>query len=171
MIHILEEIENNTEVFIDANIFIYFFSKDSIFNRSCSRFFKRIENQEIKGTTNAVVIQEVIHRVMVEEAIIKFPEISLQKITTFLKNNLEIVKQLEISRNLVYIIENLNINVVSVSFDNVKKAQKIKKQYGFLGNDALFIETMFECGINKLATNDKDFEIIPDIHIYKPTPC
>ncbi|WP_353684703.1 type II toxin-antitoxin system VapC family toxin [Thermodesulfovibrio sp. 3907-1M] len=108
---------------------------------------------------------------MIEEAIIKFPEISLQKVTTFLKNNPEIVKQLEISRNLVYIIENLNINVVSISFDNVKKAQKIKKQYGFLGNDALLIETMFECGIYNLATNDKDFEIIPDIHIYKPTYC
>jgi len=170
MIHFLEEIPENIKVFIDANIFVYFFSKESVFNSSCTKFFKKIEKKELWGITNAIIIQEAIHRIMIEEALITFPEIGLKKITHFLKNNPEIIKQLRINRYLVYVIENLGINVIPVTFETIKKAQNIKKQYGLLNNDALLVQTMFENQIVNLATNDKDFERITEIHIYKPTP-
>lgn len=169
MSYFLEEIPEGIEVFIDANIFVYFFSKESFYNHSCKELFKRVEKREIKCFTNVIVIQEALHRIMIEEAIVKFPNIRLKKITHFLKNNPEIVKQLKIYNYLLYFVEYLNIEVLPINFDLIKKSQEIKKEYGLLNNDALLVQTMFEHDIMHLVTNDKDFERIPVIHVYKPS--
>ena len=64
----LHEIEIGQRVFIDANIFVYHFSKDSRFNKSCRDFLLRIENSEVHGVTSAAVIMEATHRIMMSEA-------------------------------------------------------------------------------------------------------
>ena len=51
----IHEIEIGQRVFIDANIFVYHFSKDSRFNKSCRDFLLRIENSEVHGVSSAAV--------------------------------------------------------------------------------------------------------------------
>ncbi len=60
----LHEIEIGSKVFIDANIFVYHFSKGSRFNKSFTEFLFRVETSEIHGTTSVAVIQEAVHRLM-----------------------------------------------------------------------------------------------------------
>ena len=55
-------------IFIDANIFIYHFTGVS---EECSEFLTRCESREITGQTSINVILEVLHRLMMVEAVTK----------------------------------------------------------------------------------------------------
>jgi hypothetical protein len=65
---LLSDLGDGSSVFIDANIFIYHFSKGSKLNPACSNFLERIEEGKINGFTSVAVIQEVAHRMMIVEA-------------------------------------------------------------------------------------------------------
>lgn len=45
------EIPSATEVFVDANIFVYHFSGPSELTSACSAFLRRIENHDLEGFT------------------------------------------------------------------------------------------------------------------------
>ena len=65
---LLSDLEDGSSVFVDANIFIYHFSKGSKLNPASSKFLERIEEQKINGFTSIAIIQEVAHRMMIVEA-------------------------------------------------------------------------------------------------------
>jgi predicted nucleic acid-binding protein len=54
----LSGVEDGSSVFIDANVFVYHFSMQSVYNSSCSTFLERIERGAIKGITSTFVVQE-----------------------------------------------------------------------------------------------------------------
>jgi predicted nucleic acid-binding protein len=73
MMH-LSDLESGSSIFIDANIFIYHFSKESKFNLASSDFLERVENGDMYGFTSIPVIQEVTHRMMIIEAAAILPK-------------------------------------------------------------------------------------------------
>ena len=58
----LDEIEGSSEVFIDANIFIYHFTG---VGDQCSDFLNRCEQGDLIATTSVNVLLEVLHRLMI----------------------------------------------------------------------------------------------------------
>jgi len=75
---LLSDLEDGSSVFVDANIFIYHFSKGSKLNPACSNFLERIEGGKIHGFNSVTVIQEVAHRMMIVEAASILPEIKVK---------------------------------------------------------------------------------------------
>lgn len=65
---ILTELPDGDSVFIDANIFIYHFGGRS---PECKAFLERCARRELLGYTATPVLAEVLHRLMVAEAIMK----------------------------------------------------------------------------------------------------
>jgi predicted nucleic acid-binding protein len=64
----LKEIEAGAAVFIDANIFLYHYAGIS---EDCTEFLGRCASGELKGTTAAHLVAEVLHRAMIMEAMAK----------------------------------------------------------------------------------------------------
>jgi len=64
----LAELQGGHSVFIDANIFIYHFGGHS---PQCKAFLERCAQRELLGYTSTPVLAEVLHRLMVAEAIMK----------------------------------------------------------------------------------------------------
>jgi predicted nucleic acid-binding protein len=64
----LAELPPGTSIFIDASIFIYHFTGVS---EDCSEFLVRCQGREIAGQTSTNVILEVLHRLMMAEAVNK----------------------------------------------------------------------------------------------------
>jgi predicted nucleic acid-binding protein len=62
-----EELDDHS-VFIDANIFIYHFGGHS---SQCKAFLERCAQRELLGYTSTPVLAEVLHHLMVVEAIVK----------------------------------------------------------------------------------------------------
>lgn len=63
----------------------------------------------------------------------------------------------------------MNIEIVQLTHDCIKKSVEIRLSEGILTNDSLVVATMREIGVSNLLTNDNDFDRIEWLHIYKPS--
>lgn len=131
----LQDIAPGQRVFIDANIFVYHFSKDSGFNKSCRDFLLKVESSEIHGFTSAAVILEATHRLMMVEAT-SIIESDVKNLPKYLKQNPDIAKKLTKHLAVPGKIASLNIEIVPVTLKAVEESQSFKTEYGFLSNDS-----------------------------------
>jgi len=163
----LHEIETGAVVFIDANIFVYHFSKDSVFKDSCTKFLLRVENAEIHGVASAAVVMEAAHRLMMVEASAAI-DVEIKNLLRYLKQHPEEVKKLTQHLIVPEKIEELNISIEPVTNALIKQSQNNKTKYGLLSNDALSIKIMESLGISLLASNDTDFKSVDWVTICTP---
>jgi len=161
--------EDASSVFIDANVFIYHFSKGSRFNSSSSNFLERGESGAISGFTSSSIIQEVMHRSMIMEAAALFPKIAPRDLVRYLKAHPEEVKKLTNHQEIPSKFTSFNITIISSDLPLIKKSQIMKRRYGFLSNDALTLQIMEDMKIKNLASNDADFERVETITLYRPS--
>ena len=164
----LSDIEDGTNIFIDANIFVYHFSANSRFNLSCTDFLERIEKGKIHGITSASVVYEVAHRIMMEEAILTLPDLKAKDIIKYLKTHADTVKNLLMNRQIPNKIVAIGVEIIPIDIRGIEKSQQMKAQYGVLSNDALVLQVMKDFNILLLASNDSDFEKVDFITLYKP---
>ncbi len=162
----LHEIESGQRILIDANIFVYHFSQDSRFNKSCRDFFLRVEKSEIYGVTSAAVILEATHRIMMSEAS-SIIDVEVKNLPKYLKQHPDVVKQ--VAKHLIVPgkIASLGIEIIPITAGLVEGSQVFKTRYGFLSNDALTLKVMEEYQIAAIATNDLDFERVEWIKLYR----
>jgi len=62
------DIANSTDVFVDANIFVYAFAPDPQLGPPSEQLLERIEHRERQGFTSTHVLSDVAHRLMSLEA-------------------------------------------------------------------------------------------------------
>jgi len=167
MMH-LSDLESGSSIFIDANIFIYHFSKESKFNLASSDFLERVENGDVYGFTSIPVVQEVTHRMMIIEAAATFPGIKPKDLVKYLKKHPEAVQKLVTHQDIPGKIRSFNLEIVSPDIETLVRSQLLKGKYGFLSNDALSVQILKDMSIGNLATNDSDFERVDFIKVYKP---
>lgn len=161
----LDSIESGSEVFIDANIFIYHFT--GVSNES-SNLLSRCEQGDLTGMTSVNVLFEVLHRLMMVEAV-KKKLVRPPNIVKKLKRFPERIRQLNgYFINTLKIIE-MGIAIRPISFETMLKSQVFRVEYGLMVNDSLIVASMQEEGIKALATNDDGFKKIKEISVYKPT--
>lgn len=164
----LSDVEDGSSIFIDANVFVYHFSRQSIYNSSCSAFLQRIERGAIKGITSTFVVQEATHRMMMLEAAQILVGITRRDLVKYLKSHPEVVKELPAHRSIPDKISSFNLKIVSPDISAITGSQEIKKEYGLLSNDALLVYIMKDTVLADLASNDSDFERLDFIRLYRP---
>ena len=161
----LDEIEPGRECFIDANIFIYHFTGVS---EECGDFLTRCEEGILKGVTCTNVILEVLHRLMMVEAVRK-QIVDPPNILKKLQRNPDKVKQLsDYGANAEKIVA-MGIAIVPISWETIIKSRTVRTHYGLMVNDSLVIAAMQGEGINALASNDEGFGRVDEIDLYRPT--
>ncbi len=163
----LHEIESRAKVFIDANIFVYHFSKGSEFNKSCTDFLYRVETSQLHGFTSTGIIMEASHRLMMVEAS-SVLDIEIRNLPKYLKQHPDIVKQLTKHLTVPNKIAKLNIEIVQITPKIIESSQSNKTKYGFLSNDALTLKIMEDIGIANIASNDSDFKRVDWLKLYLP---
>lgn len=166
---VLSDLEDGSSVFIDANIFIYHFSKESKLNSDCSNFLERVEGGKINGFTSVAIIQEVTHRMMILEAVTLIPEMKGKDLVKNLKARPEVVKKLVRHQSIPAQMALFNISIISPDIETIKRSQQMKRRYGILSNDALSLQIIEDLKINNLVSNDSDFERVNFITLYKPS--
>ena len=160
----LDEIPSGMECFVDANIFIYHFTGIS---EECSRFLKRCEEGSIEGVTATNVMLEVLHRLMMVEAVKKglvTPANALRK----LQRSPETVRELVDYSSNAEKIPQMGIKILPFSWEIIMASQAIRSRYGLMVNDSLVVAIMKEKGIAALASNDGAFEKVEEISLYRP---
>lgn len=159
-----DAIPAGSPVFIDANIFIYHFTGVS---EECSQLLRRCEAGELKGITSVNILAEVLHRLMMLEAVQK-RLVTSGNVASKLKERPEVVKALDqYYTNAMKILE-MGIEVSPLTTDLIRTSQKFRKQFGFMTNDSLVLASMEEMNVKNLATYDRDFKRVKGIRISSP---
>lgn len=160
----LKEIETGAAVFIDANIFLYHYAGIS---EDCTEFLGRCASGELKGTTAAHLVAEVLHRAMIMEAMAKnlAPK---SNVVAKLKADPGTVRRLSDHAAAGAAIMDMGVDVVPLTAEILRASGWVRSQSGLLVNDSLTVATMRACGITALATNDEDFARIDGIRLYRP---
>jgi predicted nucleic acid-binding protein len=162
-----DDVTGGQAIFVDANVFLYYFTAHPKYGSACQNLLDRIENKEIVGFTSAHVLAEVVHRLMTIEACQRFGW-PVKGIARRLRKNAAEVRQLTRSRQAVDEITLIGLDVLSVGKKQVSVAPDISRQTGLLCGDALLVAVMQDQGLTLLASEDADFDRVPGITRYAP---
>lgn len=160
----LEEIGQGQAVFIDANIFIYHLTGRSV---ACRAFLERCEVGEIRGFTGAHVMLEVLHRLMMLEAVQRglLPPGNLAQ---RLKEHPQVVKALsEYGRHASRIPE-MRIEILNLDWELIQASQEVRLRTGLLVYDSIIVAMMERARMHTIATQDHDFLDVPDLQVCMP---
>jgi predicted nucleic acid-binding protein len=162
-----EAIPAGSDVFVDANIFVYYFQPHPVFGPASQQLFPRIENGEIEGFTSSQVLSDVVHRVMALEAATLFSR-PLTGMANWLKQHPTEVQRLSRHRTAVDEVSLVGIQVLALTGSQVSRAADLSCLFGLLTNDALVISIMQYHGLTQIASHDADFDRVPGLRRYSP---
>jgi len=161
---LLPELPAGQTVFIDANIFIYHFTGLS---QECSSFLERCERGGLWGVTAVHISLEVLHRLMMIEAVTK-KLVTSGNVAKKLRKRPNVVKQLADYQAQTEAILEMGIEVVGLTSDSLKISYPYRRRDGLLVNDSLTAAVMEAEGILYLATADLDFTRVEGLRVYRP---
>ena len=68
---------NETEVFIDTNIFVYALAKRHRYKNTCEELLSKVNQGDTIGFTSSTVINELFHTILVGEVKTKYGDIEV----------------------------------------------------------------------------------------------
>lgn len=160
----LPELQSGEKVFIDSNIFIYHFTGVS---DECSDFLSRCERGELVAVTSVNVILEVLHRLMMIEAVRK-NLVQPPNIAKKLARAPQKVEQLNEYFSNTEKIQEMGVEIQPLQLDTIIKSHMIRLANGLMVNDSVVVASMQKSGIKFLATGAKGFEKVAEIEVCRP---
>ena len=161
----LADIEEGAAVFVDANVFVYHFVGAS---SDCTALLRRCEIGEIHGSTSALVLAEVCHRLMMIEAVER-RLVAPGNVARKLARRPEVVRQLAYHETSVQAIPAMGIEIVGVTEATIRLGLRHQTRYGLLTNDSVIVASMQQRGVRLLATADRRLADVDEVEIRVPT--
>jgi len=158
----LEEIRPGQSAFVDANIFIYHLTGRS---QACRALLERCETGEVQGITGAHVVLEVLHRLMMLEAVQR-GLVSPGNVARRLKERPEVVRVLGEYAQHAARIPDMGIRVLPVDGDLVRVSHDVRTRAGLLVHDSISVAMMGRERIRAIATHDQDFLRVAGFQVY-----
>ena len=162
---IFTDLPTGAAVFVDANTFVYHFTRDPIVGPACTAFLDRIEHGDLSGHTSIPVLGEVAHRLMTLEAITLLPR-PAAGIGNWLRTHPAEVARLNLFRRAVEEVLRGKLQLLPIAPSVLGAAVVLSQQLGLLTNDALLVALMQANGLSNLASHDTDFDRVPGITRY-----
>ncbi len=160
----LDDVPQGERIYVDANIFIYHYSRVS---NECRSFLARCEATQFEAFTGTHVLLEVSHRLMILEALHK-GLISGGQPARKLKEKPEVIQGLSDYNLAVRQIPRMGVRVRAVTPGMIKESETVRLQYGLLTNDSVSVAMMRKLRLTAMATHDSDLLNIADLRVYRP---
>ncbi len=162
----LGDIPSGTLCVLDTNILIY---AEQGVSEQAQRLLRRIERQDVTGILPQPVWQELIHRLMVTEAMLR-GQISGGNPGRQLSGKPELVKSLTLYRDKVRGLMTLGLGFEPChEADLMDKAFEMQERYGLLTNDSLIAAIALRLEADALVTGDARFKVIRGLTVYAPS--
>jgi predicted nucleic acid-binding protein len=160
----LAELEEGSLVFVDANIFVYHFVAAS---SECTALLRRCETGEVQGSTSALVLAEVCHRLMMIEAV-ETRLVTAGNVARKLSRRPDVVRRLAVHEASIQAIPSMGIAIIAVTEATVLLGLRHQRRYGLLTNDSLIVASMQQRGVRFLATADRRLASVDEVEILVP---
>ncbi len=155
------------KVYMDANIFLYSAFKHPAFGDNCREFLIKVDEGGVTGCVSDFVLNEVFHKLMIAEVVKKFKKTSKEAVA-YIKRNSEVISNLDIIWREMDIIESSNIIILKNESSVFPDFVEISRIYNLMATDAMHVSVMKKHGITNIATNDRDFERVEWLKVWKP---
>ena len=162
------DIPDQAAVLLDANIVVYALYPQAQFHSVCADLLERGARRELTLHLVVNAAAEVIHRVMLLEVMAQGTFQHGLDAVTHLKNHPQAVQQLMRYKTVLRDLGRARLNILSLTYRDLHASRRYREMYGLLTNDSLIIAAMEREHITYLATNDSDFERIPNIAVRLP---
>ncbi len=160
----LPDIFNGAAIFVDANIFIYAVERRS---PQCRQLLDRIDGEAVRAFSSAVVLAEVCHRRMLNEAK-ESGLISGANPARLLGKNPGGIQGLSIYAQNVRDLLDSPIVFEPIRPEDFYVGLELQRQHGLLTNDSLNLAVARRLGLQELATADTNFDAVQGVIVYKP---
>ena len=165
---ILADIPNDVHIFADANIISYALSGIKPFAEESLTLLKRASRGEIELFTSSMQAAHVIHRAMIVEAKAEY-RLSSKDVISYLKKHPHAVRSLTRYKEIPGEFTRSRIHILDVTYREIHASKHFRDEYGLLTDDSMVLAVMDRHGITELASNDRDFKRVREIHLWTPT--
>jgi predicted nucleic acid-binding protein len=160
----LVSLPENSSIFVDGNIFLFTILAHPKFKEPCEKFLAFLESKEYRAFTSTLVLNEVIHKLMITEAIKKHALRTEHDAYLLLRQKPEVIRGLTITWDNFSSLKGYPIKILSIS-NSLDSAIEISKSYGLLISDAMHAALCREHKVENIATADADFEGVVGIKV------
>ena len=162
----LTHLPEESVVFIDSNIFTYFLLGGSKHFTPCRDFLKRVEQGNITGLVNDIVITETWFN-YVKFKVVTENKIPVKEFLQFVKKNPGVLSKVDVAE-IADIFSMPNLHLISPPQSFVLASIAGSERPPLLSNDACHFIAMKYAGIENIATSDPDFNGIKGIAVWNP---
>ena len=119
------------------------------------------------GFISVIVLNELLHKLMIGEIAQKCI-LKPEQVISRVKRDRTIMEHLQAYEIVEDVVQNYNLSILPVAVESFKLACKFMQEYRLLSNDAHHLAVMKQFEILDLVTNDKDFDSVSTLRIWKP---
>lgn len=163
-----KDVPTGARIFLDANVMVYHFTQTHPLSSDCTHLMERSAKEDVQATTSAIVVSEVLHRMMVVEAVEKQGFGTAREAVEYLQGHPNFVKTLSKHLAVPSDLARMGVDIKPVDHIDLHSSKRFRRDLGFLTNDSLVLAVMKRHKVSHLATNDRDFERAPDIKVWEP---
>ncbi len=160
----LTEIPEGSRVLLDANILLYGIRRASL---QSFKLLQRCEAGSLYGTITTVILAEIQHRRMIEEA--QLQGFVSSNPARGLSGKPEIIRQLVDYADEIRALLGGGLTIETVQPEDFFVALELQIQFGLMTNDSLNLALAKRKGIPLIATADRGFDSVKGFKIYRPT--
>ncbi len=158
-------------IFVDANLFLFHAFNDPSFGKAAAAFLTRIEHQDVEALTSCLVVDEVLFKILVQEAAAHLPKPTIWNIKKAMKDRAFVQKfYAPVLKYKTYLesLTFLGLKIVEVTGAHMLAAADIGAEAGLLITDAAHVAVMRDLNIHHLATDDADFSNLKGVTVWTP---
>ena len=161
-------IPSGEKILFDTNIFIYSALDHPRYGDICTNLIYEVESGEIGGYIPTIVLNELLHRLMIAEIIqIGFARNTKDAINA-LKHDNNIIPSLNICWEELDRIFEMHFTILEEKANTFAESIPISRKYSLLAKDAYITSFAKSYGITNIATNDRDFEHVEWLNVWRP---
>jgi predicted nucleic acid-binding protein len=162
----LNDIPSGSLCLIDTNILLY--AEEGVSNQA-QRLLRRCARGELSGVLPQTVWQEVTHKLMLAEAMMK-GLITGGNPAARLASRPETIRRLSLYRAKVQALIDLGLRFEACTMDDLKKTGFVlREKYGLLTNDAVVLAVAIRLKADALVSGDKAFHAVTELPVHSPT--
>ncbi len=162
----LDDIPAGSLCVVDTNVLLY---AEQGVSPQAQRFIRRCSSGELKGVLPQTVWQELTHKLMLAEAMMRGLT-SGGNPAARLASKPEAIRGLTLYRAKVTSLLDLGFGFEPCQLgDLTERAFALQESYGLLTNDAMVLAVALRLKANALVSGDKAFRDIAEPDLYAPT--
>lgn len=159
-------------IFVDANIFLFHAFAHTQHGDAARRFLERVELAEVKAVTSVLVENEVLFKILLQEAAGRLDRPTIWNVRRSLRDDSTFREQVyrPVWRYRDYIEEltHKGLTLVDVTVDQMGQAIDFGYRLGLLITDATHVATWRAHNIVHVATDDEDLWQVPGATAWGP---